>query len=61
MGKAVVIPCSESTATNSGDTPSSAKVLLVAYESCADGTESLISLLTANDVSRLDPEPAFVR
>src|SRR5579863_10070594 len=46
IGKAVDIPCAESTATNSGSTPNSAKVLLVAYESCADGTDSLISLLT---------------
>src|ERR1700675_5137778 len=40
------MPCAESTATNSGSTPNSAKVLLVAYESGADGTVSLISLLT---------------
>ena len=54
-----MIPWEVKTATSSGETPRSAKVLLVAYESCADGTGSLISLLTDDNVSRLDPEPAF--
>ena len=46
MGKAVVIPWALRTLTRALATPRSSKVVLVAYESAPDATDSTVSLLT---------------
>src|ERR1700684_2662959 len=56
IGEAGVIPCALRTLTRALATPRSSKVVLVAYESAPDATDSTVSELTeARVVSRLDP------